>query len=219
MIKPKYNSRSRNTDRNPRRRRYKKPSSNNLGAFFKAPLPVAPTVNKDGFTTVKRRPHHSKARRVRTKPHPPALKPSSNPFNVLSSSPPKKDVAVLPKINRAPTKLAGAWVKKVSFKNDSETLMKPTPVETREYEKGSAPTEFVLYPKEEEYLKLKRSKNAWRPNHLKTTESLKVTIPLPTVPTYIGSWADGCDSDSDTEDEDEIVLDTMGRPTIDNSAW
>lgn len=36
---------------------------------------------------------------------------------------------------------------------------------------------------------------------------------------YIGSWADACDSDSDSDDEEEIVLDSFGRPATDNSAW
>jgi len=40
------------------------------------------------------------------------------------------------------------------------------------------------------------------------------------VPAYIGSWADACDSDSDGEiDEEEITLDSFGRPETDNSAW
>jgi len=38
------------------------------------------------------------------------------------------------------------------------------------------------------------------------------------VPTYIGSWADACDSDSDGEIVDE-VWDSFGRPETDNSAW
>ena len=33
------------------------------------------------------------------------------------------------------------------------------------------------------------------------------------VPTYIGSWADAVDSDSEDETDD------FGRPTTDNSAW
>ena len=39
--------------------------------------------------------------------------------------------------------------------------------------------------------------------------------------TYIGAWADGCDSDSEDEsdDEEEIFLDSFGRPATDNSAW
>jgi hypothetical protein len=41
------------------------------------------------------------------------------------------------------------------------------------------------------------------------------------IPTYIGSWADAVDSDSEDEsdDEEEINLDGHGRPATDNSAW
>ena len=39
------------------------------------------------------------------------------------------------------------------------------------------------------------------------------------APSYIGAWADACDSDSDSEDEEEIVYDSIGRPSTDNSAW
>ena len=38
------------------------------------------------------------------------------------------------------------------------------------------------------------------------------------VPSYIGSWADAVDSE-DEYDEEEIVLDSFGRPETDNSAW
>ncbi len=37
------------------------------------------------------------------------------------------------------------------------------------------------------------------------------------TPTYIGSWADAADSDSD--EEEEIIYDSFGRPETDNSAW
>ena len=42
---------------------------------------------------------------------------------------------------------------------------------------------------------------------------------IQSIPSYIGSWADACDSDSDSDDEEEIVLDSFGRPATDNSAW
>jgi hypothetical protein len=106
--------------------------------------------------------------------------------------------------------------------------MKPTPVETREYEKGSATTSFVKYPAEEEYLKLKRSKGAWRPKSVsQVKEEPKSAMPgtqaildmlcQEPTPFYIGSWADAVDSDSDSDSEDET--DDFGRPTTDNSAW
>ena len=53
--------------------------------------------------------------------------------------------------------------------------MKPTAVETREYEKDSVTTAFVKYPAEEEYLKLKRSKSAWRPKSVpQVKEEVKI---------------------------------------------
>ena len=105
--------------------------------------------------------------------------------------------------------------------------MKPTAVETREYEKGSVTTAFVKYPAEEEYLKLKRSKGAWRPKSVPQVKedvydarvklnraAYEVFNQVP-VPSYIGSWADALDSDS----EDDAELDSIGRPMMDNSAW
>ena len=225
MIKPKTNTNSKRNGRNPRRnRRYKKPSNNTIGAFLKAKnTEVAPArTENDGFTTVKRRKPR-RARVLTNKQGPVRKFVSSNPFDALATSPPKKSVA-LPAINKTPVKLNGAWAKKVSFKNDSETLIKPTPVETREYEKGSATDKFVSYPKDDEYLKLKRSKSAWRPKSVTqikedAAKALAELNAMPKAPTYIGAWADAVDSDSDREDEDEIVLDSQGRPTTDNSAW
>ena len=39
------------------------------------------------------------------------------------------------------------------------------------------------------------------------------------TPTYIGAWADAVDSEDESENEEEIVLDSFGRPETDNSAW
>ena len=58
---------------------------------------------------------------------------------------------------------------RVSFKDDNEdTLMKP-PCETKVFDTDAPPSSISsdedtqVYPDEEEYLKLKRSKNAWKP--------------------------------------------------------
>jgi hypothetical protein len=226
MIKPKTNSKTNSktqrNGRNPRRNRYRKPSNNTIGAFVKAKTQVAPTrVDKDGFTKVNGR----KPRRVRIMVNiqTPVHKQSSNPYDVLATSPPKKKTFALPAINKTPVKLNGAWARKVSFKNDSDSLMKPTPAETREYEKGSATDKFVSYPKEDDYLKLKRSKSAWcgksRVSKSKedAAKALAILQAQPKMPSYIGAWADAIDSDSD--DEDEVVFDSQGRPSTDNSAW
>jgi len=226
-----------------RRPQRPRPSAVNFGAFLKA------QVDREGFATVKsRKPRRNRAQ----SPLVPKEKRtnSANSFAALDrdDSPSPTHNIALPKVVK-PKKLTGAWGTKsskvvadapmkprVSFANDSDNLMKPTAVETREYEKGSATTEFVEYPKEDEYLKLKRSKSAWRPRSVPQVKeechedvydarvslnraAYEVFNQKP-VPSYIGSWADACDSDSEDED-DEIVLttDSMGRPTTDNSAW
>ncbi len=183
----------------------------NLGAFLKASSNVTtkPLVDRSGFVMVPKR-----ARSLRGSFQSPMSRrsirqPNTNSFAVLATSPPTKKIIAGPAIvkPKAPTGVWGKGPRRVKFANDSETLMKPQAAETREYEKGSVPTEFVKMPDEEEYLKLKHSKGAWRP------KSVKVTVP---VPTYIGAWADAVDStDSDSEDE----LDTLGRPKTDLSAW
>lgn len=220
-----------------RRPQRPRPSAVNFGAFLKAP------VDSEGFATVKsRKPRRNRAQ----SPLVPKEKKtnSTNSFAALDrdDSPSPTHNIALPKVVKSKAPI-GAWRAKsskvvvdapmkprVSFANDSDNLMKPTAVETREYEKGSATTEFVEYPKEDEYLKLKRSKSAWRPKSLPKVKDEKVVLDAkkamailsaePKLPTYIGSWADACDSDSDDE-EDEIVLsvDSLGRPTTDNSAW
>lgn len=225
-------------------------TARNFGAFLKAPT----NVDSEGFANVKRRKtrcHRAQSplvpREIRTN--------SANSFAALErdDSPSPTHNIALPKVVKVKAPM-GAWGAKsskvvaeapmkprVSFANDSNTLMKPTAAETREYEKGSATTEFVEYPKEDEYLKLKRSKSAWRPRsiakaHLEVKEEChedvydaRVSLNSAAyevfnqepVPSYIGSWADALDSDSDSENEDEIVLttDSLGRPMTDNSAW
>jgi hypothetical protein len=138
----------------------------------------------------------------------------------------------------APKKVTGSWNKaskeimtdkpmskpRVSFANDSDSIMKPTAAETREYRTDSPPNEFVKYPAEDEYLKRKCSKGAWRPKsvtQLKDGEAVvkKALVAIKSMPTYIGSWADAAESDDESDDEDEIVLDHNGHPTSDNSAW
>jgi len=202
----------------------------NLGAFLKAPK-----VDSEGFTSVKgRRPRRNRAQS-------PLVNKRSynvNHFAALdrSPSPPTRQVEG-PKVVKTKAPI-GAWGAKsakvvadkpmkprVSFANDSTNLMKPTAAETREYEKGSASNEFIEYPDEEEYLKLKRSKSAWRPKSAdKIKEDAEKAMAIlkaqPKMPSYIGAWADAVDSDSEDDDEDQILLtDSIGRPTTDNSAW
>lgn len=205
-------------------------SRRNLGAFLKAPK-----VDSEGFTSVNgRKPRRNRAQS-------PLVNKRSynvNHFAVLerSPSPPTRQVEG-PKVVKTKAPI-GAWGAKsakvvadkpmkprVSFANDSNNLMKPTAAETREYEKGSAPGEFIEYPDEEEYLKLKRSKSAWRPKSADkikedAEKAMAILSAQPKMPSYIGAWADALDSDSEDED-DEVVLsvDSQGRPATDNSAW
>ena len=219
-----------------------------IGAFLKASQKVAPTkprVDSDGFVMVTKRPRNHRQSPLSRRPK--RNTKCVNAFAVLATSPTTKKTIAGPAIVK-PVAPKGVWgkgpKKKVSFANDSKTLMKPTPVETREYHLGSATTAFVKYPAEEEYLKLKRSKGAWRPKSVpQVKEEPKGAMPgtkaiLDTlcqedvydarvklnraayevfnqepVPSYIGSWADAVDSDSEDETDD------FGRPTTDNSAW
>ena len=69
------------------------------------------------------------------------------------------------------------------------------------------------YPEEEEYLKLKRSKTAWKPKFQITSPGPHLTASKKNVKKE--RWADICDDESDDEDE----FDQFCRPTTDNSAW
>jgi hypothetical protein len=223
-------------------------SNRTFGAFLKAPVAK---VDSDGFTKVGRSSRPQKRTRFQS-PAPVKRNLSKmGAFSVLarddSPSPTQKVASptqkvALPKV-MAPKKVTGAWGKtsksvmsdkpivkpRVSFANDSTSLMKPTAAETREYRTDSPPNEFVEYPAEDEYLKRKSSKNAWRPKSVpQVKEEPKSAMPgtraildmlsQEPVPSYIGAWADAVDSDDESDDE-EIVLDNMGRPASDNSAW
>ena len=234
-----------NSTRHPQRpynRRRPQQTARNFGAFLKAP------VDSEGFATVKTR--KPRRRRAQSPLVPKEKKTNSaNSFAALDrdDSPSPTHNVALPKVvkPKAPT---GAWGAKsdkvkvdapmkprVSFANDSDNQMKPTATETRDYYKDSATTEFVEYPKEDEYLKIKRSKSAWRPKSVPQVKeecredvydarvslnraAYEVFNQCP-VPSYIGSWADAVDSDSDNEDEIVLTTDTLGRPMTDNSAW
>ena len=232
----KQNSNRRRVGGRGRRPRPTGQQGHTIGAFLKASQKVTPTKprpDSDGFVTVTKRNRSRKSplsRRVTVKP---SSSRATNAFAVLATSPPTEKTIVGPTIVK-PKAPRGVWgkgpKKKVSFANDSITLMKPTPVETREYEKGSATTSFVKYPAEEEYLKLKRSKGAWRPKSVsQVKEEPKSAMPgtqaildmlcQEPTPSYIGSWADAVDSDSDSDSDSEDETDDFGRPTTDNSAW
>ncbi len=111
--------------------------------------------------------------------------------------------------------------RRVSFKGDNvDTLMKP-PCETKVFD-PAAPASSVssdedtqVYPDEEEYIRKKRSKTAWKPKFQMTAHELKKKLDGEKK-VKKKSWADMCDDESDDEDDD---FDQFGRPTTDNSAW
>ena len=72
-----------------------------------------------------------------------------------------------------------------------------------------------VYPDEEEYLKRKRAKTAWKPRFQMTAhEQQKLLDAQKKVKKK--SWADMCDDESDDDEDD---FDQFGRPTTDNSDW
>ena len=148
---------------------------------------------------------------VRSKPKKVDLK--DNRFEVFNMEEARNILGV------SPHSLAKAR-RRVSFKGDNvDTLMKP-PCETKIFD-AAAPASSVssdedaqVYPEEEEYLLLKRSKTAWKPKFQMTAhEQKKQPDAQKTVKKK--SWADMCDEESDDEDD----FDQFGRPTTDNSAW
>lgn len=110
--------------------------------------------------------------------------------------------------------------RRVSFKGDNvDTLMKP-PCETKVFD-AAAPASSVssdedtqVYPDEEEYIRKKRSKTAWKPKFQMTAHELQKKLDGEKK-VEKKSWADMCDDESDDEDD----FDQFGRPTTDNSAW
>ena len=111
--------------------------------------------------------------------------------------------------------------RRVSFKGDNvDTLMKP-PCETKVFD-TAAPASSVssdedtqVYPDEEEYIRKKRSKTAWKPKFQMTAHELQKKLDGEKK-VEKKSWADMCDDESDDEEDD---FDQFGRPTTDNSAW
>ena len=119
-----------------------------------------------------------------------------NAFAALHASDDEDENVPCPAVVK-PKAVAGSWVKKPDLKKEAiqQKLM-------------SKKQELVVEQQVEEKDKL---------TPLLTVKEAYANIQ--SMPTYIGSWADACDSDSDSDDEEEIVLDSFGRPATDNSAW
>ena len=133
--------------------------------------------------------------------------------------------------------------KKVSFKDDSENLMKP-PCDTKVFNTEDPPTSISDEDDEEEIV-LTRSANAWKPKRLRQKTEQEEHDELLAIwrkdyENSTGGWADTADLaddlatinalrvnlglpelDEDGEEivEEEITTDQFGRPSADNSAW
>jgi hypothetical protein len=116
----------------------------------------------------------------------------SNAFAALSEQNDKKVVAV-PKVMK-PKAAAGSWSKKPDLSKEA-------------IQQRVANNKQVLAVEEDEV----------KMTPLLTLKEAYAKIQQ--APTYIGSWADACDSEDESDDEEEIVLDNLGRPATDNSAW
>ena len=133
--------------------------------------------------------------------------------------------------------------RRVTFKDDSENLMKP-PCETKVFDKEQ-PATAISDEDEEEVILLKPSANAWKPKRLRQKTEQEEHDELLAIwrkdyEESSGSWADSADLmddlatinvlrqnlglpqlDEDGEEivEQEITTDQFGRPSADNSAW
>ena len=123
---------------------------------------------------------------------------SSNPFAALreQDDTPRKVVA-LPKVMK-PKVVVGSWAKKPDLNKEAIQQRLANIKQELAVEEQLKEDEVQMTP-------LLSVKEAYA--HIQKT------------PTYIGSWADACDSECDSDDEEEIVLDGYGRPATDNSAW
>lgn len=179
----------------------------------KSHCPVLKTKNSrkrmtGGSNRWKRRPNKSNLKPWvmttdnKQKPRPMATvkrSSSSNPFAALSEQDdtPRKVVA-LPKVVK-PKVAGGSWANKPD-------LTKEAIQQRLANKKQELAVEEQLNEDEVQMTPL-----------LSIKESYANIKKLATTPSYIGSWADACDSES--ENDEEIVLDSFGRPETDNSAW
>ena len=95
----------------------------------------------------------------------------------------------------------------VSFKDDNvDTLLKP-PCETKIFDSDAPPTavssdeDTQTYPDEEEYLKRKRAKTAWKPRFQMTAHEQQKQLDAQKK-VKKERWADICDAWSDDEDDE-----------------
>ena len=155
------------------------------------------------------------------------------------SSSEEEDYPALPTVAKDETR-------RVTFKGDSENLMKP-PCKTKVFDKEQPASAISDDDEEEEVILLTRSTNAWKPKRLR--EEPKVVKPKTDQEQHDellanwrkdyaksdGSWSDMADLADDLatinalretlglpeldEEGEEITTDQFGRPSADNSAW
>jgi len=145
---------------------------------------------------------------------------SRNPFAALSEQDdtPRKVVA-LPKVMKPKWALAGSWAKKPDLNKEAIQQRLANMKQELAVEEQLNEDEVQMTP----LLSVKELKKCHEDVYDARVSlnrgAYEVFNQCP-VPAYIGSWADACDSDSDGEiDEEEIALDSFGRPETDNSAW
>ena len=154
------------------------------------------------------------------------------------SSSEEEDYPALPTVAKAETR-------RVTFKGDSENLMKP-PCQTKVFDKEQ-PASAISDDDEEEVILLEAAKdilkpsaNAWRPKRLRQKTNQEQHDELLAIwrkdyEASTGSWADSADLMDDLatinalrqnlglpeldDDGEEITTDQFGRPSADNSAW
>ena len=134
--------------------------------------------------------------------------------------------------------------KKVSFKDDSENLMKP-PCDTKVFNTEDPPSSISDEEEDKEEIVLTRSANAWKPKRIRQKTDQEQHDELLAIwrkeyEASTGSWADMTDLCDDLATinalrlelrlpqlndegeeivEEEITTDQFGRPSADNSAW
>jgi hypothetical protein len=128
-------------------------------------------------------------------------KQSQNSYAVLEESDAAVKYIALPKVVKVEEPLKGAWANKLADKPVAELKVVKEPTCAMQEAEPEKCHEDVYD------MRVALNRRAYE------------VFNQEPVPSYIGSWADACDSDSDGEIEEEIVFDSMGRPSTDNSAW
>ena len=143
-------------------------------------------------------------------------KQSQNSFAVLEESDAVVKRVALPKVVKVEEPLKGAWANKLGSKKPVE---EPVEQPTSAMPGTLAILESINSRQEAEPEKC--HEDVYDMRVALNRRAYEVFNQEP-APTYIGSWADACDSDSDSDgiiEEDEIVCGSVGRHSTDNSAW